>query len=57
MKTNEAFISRSEYLTSGSVDTLIEFPEGTTYFRIKVEKVGITVNEANDNIIIKKVLK
>ncbi len=53
--SSQGFISRSDYLTSGNKDTLITFPENTAYFRIKTEKVGITVNEANNNIIIKKV--
>ena len=55
--SSQGFISRSNYLTSGNEDTLITFPENTAYFRIKSEKVGITVNEANNNIIIKKVKK
>ena len=55
--SSQTFISRTDYLTSGNVDTVIAFPENTAYFRIKAEKVGITVNEANDNIIIKKVAK
>lgn len=54
---DKTFISRTEYLTSGSTDTLIEFPEGTAYFRIKVKKAGITVDQADDNVILKKVLK
>lgn len=54
---NNTFISRGDYLTSGTVDTVVEFPENTVYVRIKAEKVGITVNEVNDNIIFKKVLK
>ena len=54
---NNTFISRGDYLTSGAVDTVVEFPENTVYVRIKAEKVGITVNEVNDNIIFKKVLK
>ena len=55
--SSQTFISKTDYLTTGNVDTVITFPENTAYFRIKVEKVGITVNEANDNIIIKKVAK
>ena len=55
--SSQTYISRSDYLTSGNVDTIITFPGNTAYFRIKSEKVGITVNEANDNIIIKKVKK
>ena len=50
---NNTFISRGDYLTSGAV----EFPENTVYVRIKAEKVSITVNEVNDNIILKKVTK
>ena len=55
--SSQTFISKSDFLTSGNVDTVITFPQNTAYFRIKAEKVGITVNEANDNIIIKKVKK
>ena len=51
------YMSRSDYFTSGAVDTVVEFPENTAYVRIKAEKNGITVNEVNDNIIFKKVLK
>ena len=55
--SSQTFISKSDFLTSGNVDTVITFPQNTAYFRIKAEKVGITVNEANDNIILKKVKK
>lgn len=55
--SSQTFISRTEYLTSGNVDTIITFPENAGYFRVKADKGSSTVNEANDNIIIKKVKK
>ena len=53
----KAFISRSEFLTSGSVDSLIEFPANATYFKVKFEKNGIAAEEADNNVILKAVSK
>ena len=55
--SSQTLISRSDYITSGAVDTLMTFPENTGLFRIKATRGSVTVNEANANIIIKKVLK
>lgn len=53
----KTFISRTGNLTVNSIDTLIEFPENTSYFRLKSDKGTATVDNANNYIILKKVNK
>ena len=55
--SSKTFISRTDNLTVNSTDILIEFPENTSYFRIKSDKGTATIDNANDYIIIKKVAK
>ena len=55
--SSKTFISRTGNLTVDSTDTLIEFPENTSYFRIKSDKGTATVDNANNYIILKKVNK
>ena len=55
--SSKTFISRTDNLTVDSTDILIEFPENTSYFRVKSDKGTATVNNANDYIILKKVTK
>ena len=55
--SSKTFISRTNNLTVDSTDALIEFPENTSYFRVKSDKGTATVDNANDYIIIKKVAK
>ena len=55
--SSKTFISRTDNLTVNSTDILIEFPENTSYFRVKSDKGTATVNNANDYIILKKVTK
>ena len=55
--SSKTFISRTDDLTVDSTDIIIEFPENTSYFRVKSNKGTATVDNANDYIIIKKVLK
>ena len=55
--SSKTFISRTNDLTVNSTDILIEFPENTSYFRIKSDKGTATVDNANNYIIIKKVKK
>ena len=55
--SSKTFISRTNNLTVDSTDILIEFPENTSYFRLKSDKGTATVNNANDYIILKKVTK
>ena len=55
--SSKTFISRTSNLTVNSTDTLIEFPENTSYFRLKSDKGTATVDNANDYIILKKVKK
>lgn len=55
--SSKTFISRTDNLTVNSTDILIEFPENTSYFRIKSDKGTATVDNANNYIILKKVNK
>ena len=52
--SSKTFISRTDNLTVNSTDILIEFPENTSYFRIKSDKGTATVDNANNYIILKK---
>ena len=55
--SSRTFISRTDNLTVDSSDITINFPETCKYFRVKSDKGTVTVSNANDYIIIKKVAK